>query len=341
MSAAEELVARRLLQGLAVVLRCQHPIGEIVAFRHDDQGNHVYRRAPYVSAHVHEALACFDPTVARWESGALDILPRRQRARFEQDVVTLRRRIRGFLLWQQEPEGWWRFHGRGSGLDPDAATTAAAALAVTESHSSRSLRRWERQLAVMGAFAGTDGMFGTFRSTAGSVYGWMDAAGGPVEGADLLVNLEVLRFLVAAAPGDPGTDLLAGRLASAIAAGGLDGGTPLSPDPLTSLRAAARLQRETGLLIEAVPSLLTALGAAAPAGPLGAAMRAQALLDLDAPRADTDAARLAVLRTVRPEGGWGYEDFVLRGYGSPALSSALAIAFLAGDAAAHGAREAA
>ena len=333
MSDAEALVARRLLQGLAVVLRCQHPSGEIVAFRHDDQGNHVYRRAPYVSAHVHEALACFDPTDTHWDAGALNVLPRRQRARFERDVVTLRRRIRGFLLWQQEPEGWWRFHGRGSGIDPDAATTAAAAVAVAESHSSRSLQRWERQLTVMGAFAAADGAFGTFRNGNGAVYGWMDAAGGPVEGIDLLVNLEVLRFLAAAAPGEPGT--------AALAAGGLEAGTPLSPDPLTSLRAAARVQRQTGLLAGAVPALLAALGAAVPAGPLGAAMRAQALLDLDAPRPDTDAARLAVLRTVRSEGGWGYEDFVLRGYGSPALSSALAIAFLAGDAAAHGAREAA
>jgi hypothetical protein len=39
---------------------------------------------------------------------------------------------------------------------------------------------------------------------------------------------------------------------------------------------------------------------------------------------------------VRPDGGWGYEDFLVHGFGSPALTSALSIAFLARHAAEHG-----
>jgi hypothetical protein len=337
-----QTLGRRLLEGLAVVRHSQHPSGEIVAFRADDRGNHIYCRTPFVSAHVHDALACFDRTAGRWVPGALALVPTAQRTTFERAVIDVRARIRGFVLWQQEEAGWWRFFGRGSGIDPDAATTAVASVAVADTHTSRSLRRWERQHDVVMAFADGAGRFASFHRPGVGGYGWMDDAGRPVAGVDRLVNMEVLRFLELARSEDAdAVTALASWLAGEIATGDLLTGTALAPNPLTFLYAAARTLAETGLPgAGSAPPLVTALttlaGRPGCDGPLSTAMRATALLDLGAEADLLAPARLAVLRSVRPDGGWGYEDFLVHGFGSPALTSALSIAFLARHAAEHG-----
>lgn len=345
-SSVRHTLGRRLLEGLAVVRHTQHPSGEIVSFRRDERGNHIYCRTPFVSAHVHDALALFDPTADGWVPGALDLVPPPQRVAFERSVTDLRARIRAFLLWQQEESGWWRFFGRGSGIDPDAATTACASVAVADTHGSRSLPRWERQHDVVIAFADGTGRFSTFLRPGFGGYGWMDGTGGPVLGVDRLVNMEVLRFLALTRFPDPAVVAdLAAWLGAEIATGDLLVGTPLAPNPLTFVFVAARTLAQTGLPGEGVVAPLRAAlssleGRPGLDGPLSAAMRATAMLDLGVEPRASERARLAVLRAVRPAGGWGYEDFVIHGFGSPALSAALSIAFLARHATAHGAPDA-
>jgi hypothetical protein len=57
-------------------------------------------------------------------------------------------------------------------------------------------------------------------------------------------------------------------------------------------------------------------------------MGASTLLALGHRGEELEAARLAVLRGRGANDAWGYEDFVVHGFGAPAWSTALSIAFL-------------
>lgn len=63
-------------------------------------------------------------------------------------------------------------------------------------------------------------------------------------------------------------------------------------------------------------------------GPLSTALALAALLDLGYRGPALAPARTALLNGVDPLGGWGYEDFVIHGFGSPALTTAVALAAL-------------
>jgi hypothetical protein len=330
----------RLLRSLELVRHLQHPSGEILSFRRDALGNRVYCRSPLLSALVHDALGCFDPTSAGWLDGALELVPPRARTRFAQSVVAVRRNIRGFLIWQQEAAGWWRFFGRGSGIDPDVNTTVCAATALLESYGSRSLPRWERQLAVVQSFRAPSGRFFTFQRRAAGGYGWMDDAGRPVVGFDRVVNTAVLGWLTATGQADrPHARQLADQLLEEAASGDLRDGTVLYPNPLSFLYGLSRVWAQGNLPGRArladvvVPALLRHQGKAGDfGGPLSTAMAATALLELGYSGPERQRARLAVLRALRPHGDSLYEDHIADSFGSPAWTTALAMAFLARDA---------
>ncbi len=335
--AVEAALGARLLAGLETIERGQHPNGEILSYRCERDGSYAYCRSPFVSTVVHDALSCLDPGSPGWRDGSLEIVPAQAQERFGMSVARIRRRIRSFLIWQQEADGLWRFFGRGSGIDPDVATTVGAALALREGHGSRSLLRAEQQSLAIGSFRSASGPFFTFLRRGRGGYGWMDADGGPVVGFDRVVNAEVLRYLYATGSDQaPQAERLLAWLMEETARGDLTRGTPLFPNPLSFLRVLSRLLADhdlpgAGPLAERLVSALLRLQTAAGGfgGPLSTAVGADALRHLGHTGPALARAGSAVLRGLGARGGWTYEDFVIHGFGAPALTTALSLAFLA------------
>ncbi len=338
-SPARQVLGERVLRALRMILWSQHPSGEILSYRRDADGRYVQCRSPFVSAFVHDALSLFDPFSPGWVDGSLDVLPARGRARAMRAVVDARRRIRQFLAWQQEAAGDWRFFGRGAGIDPDVATTASAAVALLESYGAQRLERWERQLAVVQSFRSASGAYYTFARRGRGVYGWTDDAGRPIVGFDRVVNVEVLRYLCRVGLGDqPETAWLAEWLWAHMADGTLEHGTSLFPDPLYFFYAVGRTWAQGGLArgrevaLRLLPLLL---GLQRPTGefggPLSTALGATALAYFGETGPALDRARLALLRGLEPGAERPYEDFAVKGVGSPAWAAALSVAFLAQD----------
>lgn len=336
-SPAALALGRRLAASLDFISHGQHPNGEIVAYRRDADGNYIYCRTPFTSAHVHEALSCFDPTSPGWLEGALRQLPEQAADWFAKTVQSLRQRIRSFLIWQQEPSSTWRFFGRGSGIDPDVNTTVRAAMALQESYACRSISRWEQQQKAVWSFQSREGPFYTFAKPGRGGYGWLDEGGFPVAGFDRVVNAEVLRYLCRLSlQSTPRAGATVEWLMGEIESGDLSAGTPLYPNPLSFMYALGRAHAESGLpmagrFIERLISALLALQGSTGdfGGPLSTAMGASALLDLGHRGAELERARLAVLRYLSPGGGWTYEDLVVHGFGSPAATTAASLEFLA------------
>jgi hypothetical protein len=142
-ASSADVFSRRLVLALDSVTRGQHPNGEMLSFRRDRDGNYTYVRSPFVSTFVHDALAFLDPTSPGWLDDGLDLFPHGLQSEVAHAISELRRRIRSFLMWQQDASGHWRFFGRGSGIDPDVNSTACASLALLEGHGVRTLLRWE------------------------------------------------------------------------------------------------------------------------------------------------------------------------------------------------------
>ena len=326
----------RLARGLDSVSRGQHPSGEMLSFRRDPQGNYTYVRSPFLSTFVHDTLACFDPTSPGWLDGGLDLIPGRAQARFVRTVVELRQRIRSLLIWQQEPTGYWRFFGRGSGIDPDVNSTACASVASLEGHGVRSLTRWELQQSVILSFRSAQGPFFTFLKPRRGGYGWLSDEGVPVVGFDRVVNAEVLRYLTRVGRGaTPEATCLADWLLAEATGAGAATGSPLYPNPVSFAYVLSRALEGSDLparheLNEALLPLVLRLQQADGGfgGPLSTAMGATSLLALGHRGAELASARLAVLRARRPDDSWPYEDFVVHGFGAPAWTTALSMAFL-------------
>jgi hypothetical protein len=335
-SSARTAFTRRLARGLDAVSRGQHPSGEILSFRRDPLGNYTYVRSPFVSTFVHDTLACFDPTSPGWLDGSLELLPERSQGRFVRTVVELRQRIRSFLIWQQEATGHWRFFGRGSGIDPDVNSTACASVALLEGHGVRSLTRWELQQALILSFRSAEGPFFTFLKPRRGGYGWLSDEGVPVVGFDRVVNAEVLRYLHRVGSGaTPEATRLTDWLLDEANGPGARNGSPLYPNPIAFAYVLSRALEGPDVparqsLNEAL--LLLALRLQQPdggfGGALSTAMGATALLALGNRGAELAAARLAVLRARGPGDSWPYEDFVVHGFGAPAWTTALSMAFL-------------
>lgn len=338
-SAARRVLGERVLRTFRMLLWSQHPSGEIMSYRRDPDGRYVQCRSPFVSAFVHDALSLFDPFSPGWVDGSLDVLPPQARGRVMRAVVTARRRIRQFLAWQREADGDWRFFGRGAGIDPDVATTASAAVALLESYGAQRLERWERQLAVVERFRSGSGAYYTFVRRGRGPYGWTDDAGRPIVGFDRVVNVEVLRYLCRVGlRGLPATVWLAEWLWEHMADGTLGHGTSLFPDPVYFFYAVGRtwaqgdLPRRQEVADRLLPALLVLQRPTGEfGGPLSTALGATALQDLGETGSALRQARLAVLRGLEPGAARPYEDFAVKGVGSPAWAAALSVAFLAQD----------
>jgi hypothetical protein len=342
------VLGERVLRALRMILWSQHPSGEMLSYRRDQDGRYVQCRSPFVSAFVHDALAPFDPDSPGWVDGSLDVLPPAARDGCTRVVADARRRIRQFLAWQQEAAGNWRFFGRGSGIDPDVATTASAAVALLESYGAQQLERWERQVATVQAFRADSGPYYTFVRRGRGAYGWTDDAGRPLVGFDRVVNVEVLRYLCRAGlRTEPGTVWLADWLRRHMVDDRLEHGTSLFPDPLYFFYAVGRAWAQGNLpgreevALRLVPALLgLQRGTGEFGGPLSTALGAMALLYLGETGPALDRARLAVLRGLEPQAERPYDDFAVKGTGSPAWAASLSVAFLAQELCRPGGRAA-
>ncbi len=336
--AAEIAVARRTASALDAVVRGQHASGEILAYRRDRHGNHAQVRTPFVSACVHDALACFDPTSPHWLDGGLDMFPPQMVAAAARVVVEVRRRLRAFLLWQQESDGTWRAFGRGSGVDPDVSTTTAASLALAEGPGACNPARRELEIERVLEFGSVDGPFFTFLKPRHGGYGWLSDGGLPVVAFDRVVNAEVLRFLCLSryAGGDEARRLAQWLLQEA-AAPDARAGSPLYPNPVVfafALAQAAEASSGTPWHADLVTAALACTrglqdDAGGFGGPLSTAMGATALLRLGEDGAELDAAHAAVVRARGIDDSWPYEDYAVNGFGAPAWTTALALGFLA------------
>jgi hypothetical protein len=332
-----QILGTRLLRSLRLIQRGQHPNGEILSFRRDQDGNYRYHRSPFISTFIHEALGCFDPGSFWWQEGSLSLIPRDARNWFLHSLLDMRSRIRGYLAWQQESSGYWRFFGRGSGIDPDVNTTIYASLALQEGYQGRHLGRRARELDTVQSFRAVHGKYYTFYRPGYGGYGWMDPNGRPMQGFDRVVNADVLRYLcLAGLTGDPDTEILVKYLWEELTTTREEDGTPLYPNPLSFYYSLARTWRETGLsgltelADEMMPHLLRLQGDDGDFhGPLSTALGGLAMIHLDYLGSELQTTRRAILRGLQPNGGWEYEDFIIDGFGSPALTTALSMAFLA------------
>ncbi len=314
-AAGSRQLARALGDGLRLVLRSQLRTGEIPAYGRGEEGEPIYRLSLLASTLAHDALACLDPLAPRFEPAAPALFGPPAAARWASLAAAhVRRQIRGFLAWQQRPDGRFGYHGRGSGLPPDAATTACAgAVLLAAPAGSRRRRRAGgaldmelmapaggagRALAALLAHRAGREHGGRFFTFVESGRGWsaIAADGGRTAGFDRVVNAHVLRFLaladepagerIADPLGDPTADIAAWLEAEA-AEGDLAAGSPDHPDPIVFLHAAARAFAEPGLpgrhrLAAALPPRLRALErpGGGHGGPLATALALTALLDL-------------------------------------------------------------
>lgn len=269
--------------------------------------------------------------------GQLEPYPPGGRDRFLQSVLDMRSRIRGYLTWQQESSGYWRFFGRGSGIDPDVNTTIYAFLALQEGYQGRHLGRRSRELDTVQAFRAAHGKYYTFYRLGYGGYGWMDPDGRPMQGFDRVVNADVLRYLCfAGLTEDTYTEILVKYMWEELTSTREEEGTSLYPNPLSFYYSLSRTWRETGLsgltvlADELMPHLLRLQGNDGDFhGPLSTALGGLAMIHLGYSGPELQTTRQAVLRGLQSNGGWGYEDFIIDGFGSPALTTALSMAFLA------------
>jgi hypothetical protein len=334
---SQEILAKRIAQSVIAIERCQHPNGEILSYRRDKAGNYLYCRGPFISALVYDELGCFDLYSSRWQDGSLDLIPIRMQQWFVQKVNAIRQRIRGFLSWQQESNWCWRFFGRGSGIDPDINTTVEAALALLDGDSSGFLYGSSRLLDAIQTFHSTSGWYYTFYRPGRGGYGWLDDLGSPVVGFDRVVNAEVLRCLALLGLRDEqAAERLRENLLGELAQADLSHGTVVYPHPVSFLYATSRAwdqgalpdqAKMANLLLPWILSLQKETGDFG--GALSNAMGASVLLNLGCLEEPLYKARQAILRGLQIQGGWLYEDFLINGFGSPALSTALSLSALA------------
>jgi hypothetical protein len=336
--------AAPVVSAVDVICRMQLGTGEIPSFRREPSGGLQYLRSPLISTFVNEALACFDPRSPAWQSRTLHLVPEALRGSFVRTIARLRTRIRSFVLWQAEADGTWRFFGRGSGLLPDAGTTACAAATLLEAPGPSASRNLRRNVEAIGRFRSPEGHYYTFIDSFGRGFGWLDEFGAPVVGVDPVVNAEVLRFLSLAGMTEASTiDQLIGFVkCQAVRAEPL--GSRLFPNPLCLSYAVVRAWTQAKvagfeeLATELVPRVLALQNETGDfGGPLSTAMAATILLDLGYEGRPLDLAFDAVAGGFRSPWGWAYEDFLVGGYGSPAWTSALSISVLARREAERGA----
>jgi hypothetical protein len=323
------------MQGTAVIGYEQLATGEIPCFRRTAGGGLDYCQNIFVSTFVHDVLGCFDPRSPLVYPQALDMIPAPSKRWFFSMVSGIRRRIRAFIAWQERMDGTWRFFGHGSGIDPDSCTTACAAAVLLERPViGPTGKGCQRYLDALKRFRSSEGIYFTFINKDNLGYGWMDKAGYPVVGYDLIVNTLILRYL-AMVGGD--IDTLTEYVGNGVNSKDFKKKSRIFLNPLCFYYILARTWSQVQLPgLKNLASIITPqiLGLQNEAGdfggPLSTAMALSALLDFEYTEDEAfEEARLSLLRMRQSWGGWEYEDFIINGYGASAWSTALSLMVLA------------
>ncbi|MDQ5822906.1 MAG: hypothetical protein M3441_01675 [Chloroflexota bacterium] len=321
-----------LLEGVRSIYRHQLPTGEIPSYRRAHRGQLEYRRSPFVSTFVYDALGYFDPRCLWFDPRTLHHISPEWRGWFVQTVERVRRKIRKFVAWQEEAGGRWRFFGRGSGTDPDVDDICCAAAIMLQAPGAGGEERRTRYVNAVFSYRGEGGRFYTYVNRDLRAYSWMDEQGRPIVGFDRVVNANVLRFFGLAGVA---ADELVAYLLDEARSGDFRVGSPDYPNPLTFFYMMARAWRQADLpdiegvaaqLVEPLLEMQAEDGSFG--GPLSTGMALSALLDLDYTGEALDKARHALLHQMSAPGHWGYEDFFINGFGSPPWTSSLALSCL-------------
>lgn len=327
--------------------------GEIPTHRPVAGSVRLYAPNCLLTALAHDALGTLDPTSPWSRPEAWLPLPVAERRQVGARIARLRTRIRRFLAWQEEADGTWRFHGRASEIDPDAATTACAAIAVScdppPPHVAAACRR--RGANALARFRSTEGSYYTFAPRTGPstpVRKTLASLGASRErlpqqeqdAVDRIANVHVLRFVAMA--GAPDAKLLR-YVTQEIQEGRRETGSPKHPDPVCFAHAVARTRAQASVpdgewvAGDFVPWLLARQQ---PNGSFGdsltTALAAQSLVDLGYTGDALDRTADALLTTASPEGDWPSGNYLSGGEGSAALTTAFALGALASVVAVRG-----
>ena len=299
-------VRAALVRSLHVLVRGQLPTGEIAAYFRHGASALGYTRSPVPSAYVHDALACFDPASSRVQTAILELISASGRVGFVRAVRAVRQRIRRFLAWQEECDGRWRFFGRGSGVAPDADTTALAACALLDVQRRTAYQPWRAHAEVVSSMLDTTA--GLDLAAAGNGVRFLASVGYPVEGhvAALLRRLEDGGFTQL----DRDCLLPAYCLARAWTEGGLPDRSRLDALILPGVLAT---QRDDGSF----------------GGPVSTAFGLSVLLESKPESDERRGAEQALRSSIGEHGGWAFEPLLPSGAGSLACSTALAMSTLA------------
>jgi hypothetical protein len=308
--------------------------GELPTYRRIPSGGKLYAPSPCLAALMHDALSALDPTSPEALPEAWLALSRDERQGAQLAARDVRRGLRRFLATHEEADGSWRFYGRASGLDADAASTACAGAALLVTRSPA------RCVQALARFRQPGGRYATFVARDGLGYAWIAPDGRRVPGADRVVNAHVLRFLTLAGVTDPE---LAAWLRGDTEPSALDQGSPEHPDPLAFIHAVARAWAagawpDAGDLARRLVSWLLARQEASGGfgGPLSTALGVQALVDLGHDGPALERAARALLEQASTAGEWEYEPYLAQGHGSSAFTTAFALGALAACAALRG-----
>jgi len=329
---ATEQAGRDLMRGLAAIRRHQLPSGEIPTYQYDREDHYEYRRSPFISTFVHDALGYLDPSCPWFDPHGLEAIPASCRRAFVQALAATRRRIRAFIAWQEEPSGMWRFFGRSSGMDPDSDDTSCAATVLLECASSRSSDRCQRRFDALARFRSPAGPYFTWIGPDGRAYNGTDEGQQPF-GFDRIVNANVLRYL-ALVGGDVRN--VSAYLLNELERHDFQTGSPYYPNPLCFFYMVARAWRQAALpgrdriaslLVPHVLGLQRADGAFG--GPLATALAAATLCDLEYRGPALGAAMAFLLDPRARKLASEHEAFFVHGFGSPAWTVALSMMVLA------------
>lgn len=327
----DPVLGRVLPEALATIHAQQLPTGEIPSLQRDGQNTLLYRRTPFLSTFVYDALGLFDPRSPWFDPQILYLVPPAYHAWFLRLVIAIRRRIAAYVAWEESSDGCWRFFGNGSGIDPDSDTTACAAAVLLE--EGRGRRPPDHHVRALRRFQSPEGTFFSYVHRDGRGYSWMDADGRPIVGFDRVVNANVLRFLALAGQD---TTAIACYLLRELDEGDGAVGSPDYPNPLCFFHAVTRAWQQSclpdGSVISSflIPHIVRLdVTRSDVGGSLSCALALATLLNLQHTGHITTQIAAMLLDRRQPGGGWEHEDFFVHGYGSAAWTTALAMSVLA------------
>jgi hypothetical protein len=135
--AAMRLYASRLVvPALRWIASQQLPTGELATYRKVHGVSQVWP-CPLHSVLAMELLGCAAPQTSGFSRQLYDAIPASERKYLTAIVLTVRWRLRSYIVSQQESDGTWRFSGTEGDSSIDPVTTAFATAALFDDRGAR------------------------------------------------------------------------------------------------------------------------------------------------------------------------------------------------------------